>query len=168
MGEDGNKVLAYMLTLKNEMKNSERKAKFVKAHKLSPLISRLVLGSIFIYSGIYKVTNPQIFLRAVENLGIFSDSLENIVVYAFPWIELVLGSLLITGLLARKAALGSAILLIFFISITVINSFKGNLVPCGCFPESSILSSNNPFIATIRNFILLILGGIIIVARGGL
>lgn len=147
------------------MKNNKNNKKLVKLHKLATLISRLTLGSIFIYSGIYKAANPQTFSRAIEYLNIFSNSLVDVITYTFPWIELIIGILLITGIQKKKVALGSVMLLIIFISITILNSFKGNLVPCGCFPESSILSSSNPLISTARNYILLMFGGIIIVAN---
>gem|GEM_PF-6833160 len=84
-----------------------------------------------------------------------------------PWIELVLGILLVTGILARYAALVSSILLIIFIIVTILNVFRGDLNQCGCFPESSILNSNNPFILVIRNYIFLVLGITIIVSRKG-
>lgn len=147
------------------MKDIKNKIKLVKLQKFAPLLSRLALGSIFIYSGIYKVANPQTFSRAIEYLNIFSNSLVNVIAYTFPWIELIIGALLITGIQKRKVALGSAMLLVIFISITILNSFKGNLVPCGCFPESSILNSSNPLISTVRNYILLMFGIIIIVTN---
>jgi len=63
--------------------------------KVIYIIARLSLGGIFIYSGIYKITNLQEFSEVVKNLNIFSGFFINTIIFVLPWIELVLGILLV-------------------------------------------------------------------------
>jgi len=126
--------------------------------KIIQLFFRFILGSIFIYAGIYKISNPQEFFTSIKNLRILSSQSINTITFLLPWVELFLGVLLITGILKRYIALISTILLLIFIVVTISSTFNGGIGSCGCFPESSILNSYNPFIIVIRNFVFIIFG----------
>jgi len=129
--------------------------------------ARIILGGIFIYAAIYKLLNPQLFEKVLSNYGFFPHVLIRFIVISVPLAELILGALLISGILSRYAALATIILLLIFIVLTVLGTLKGNS-KCGCFPESSFLNSNNPFILLIRNFLLLLLAVVIITSKTGL
>ncbi|MBN2396132.1 MAG: DoxX family membrane protein [Candidatus Atribacteria bacterium] len=132
------------------------------------IIARLILGMIFIYAGVYKISNPQEFVQVVKYLNFFPHPFVNIITSLLPWIELILGILLVTGILAKYAALVSSLLLVIFIYITIVNTFRGVANYCGCSPESFILSSNNPFVMVTRDFVFLLLSIAIIISQKNL
>ena len=68
------------------------------------LSSRLILGIVFIIAGFYKSLNPHIFEKALNNYNLFPDVINHFIAISFPWIELFLGGLLISGFLSRYIA----------------------------------------------------------------
>lgn len=138
------------------------KMKQVFQKNLVTISSRILLGGIFLYTGIFKISNPQEFLQAVENLFVFPSSVLKIIIYIVPIIEIILGILLITGVWVKAAALLSSILIVSFISITIFSTFRGELNQCGCFPKNSLFNSSNPLVLIARDFGFLFLAIIII------
>ncbi|OQY09303.1 MAG: hypothetical protein B6I30_10025 [Desulfobacteraceae bacterium 4572_187] len=67
----------------------------------SPFILRLIVGSIFIYAGFHKIINPKLFEQTLSAYNLFSDSFVHFIVLIFPWLQLILGTLLISGYLAK-------------------------------------------------------------------
>lgn len=149
---------------------SKTKNDRIRSNKIISIafFSRLILGGIFLYSGIYKVLNSFIFETALYRYDFLPSNLVKIVSIAFPWIEIIIGAFFISKILIRYTASLSVLLLIFFIVLTIRSSFKGLSASCGCFPESSILSSNDPIILIIRNHILLLFSIIIVFAKKGI
>lgn len=122
-------------------------------NKTVPLL-RILLGGLFIYSGLFKAFNPAVFEKALTGYGIIPDSLFKFVSISFPWIEIMLGILLIFNLFVRIITIITVALFILFILITIINVFKGSVVGCGCFSESFFLYFSDPIKIVIRNILL--------------
>jgi cation diffusion facilitator family transporter len=97
---------------------------------------RLVLGGIFIYASLDKIYHPAAFAQAIHNYQILPDYFINITAIVLPWIELVLGLLLLFGFWLPGAALLTNLLLITFFSAVVFNAARGLNVDCGCFGGS--------------------------------
>jgi len=126
--------------------------------KIIQLSSRFILGSIFIYAGIYKIINPENFARTIKNYELIPTFLIETITYMIPWLELILGIMIITGLLLREASFFSTVLLVTFLIVIIISKFKGNLNDCGCFPNTFFLESNNFAFLIIRYLFFILIG----------
>ena len=96
-------------------------------------IFRWVLGVIFIYASIDKIIYPSAFSEAISNYRLFPDVVINFLAIWLPWLELVTGLFLITGIWIKGNALILSILSLTFGIITGIAIFRGLDISCGCF-----------------------------------
>ena len=98
--------------------------------------SGIVLGLIFITSGVGKIIDPGEFLSVLANIAFYSFlPLELVVPVArwLPWLELVLGLSLIMGISAKFMASASSLLVIGFIFQNTWIIVHGlDLNGCGC------------------------------------
>jgi uncharacterized membrane protein YphA (DoxX/SURF4 family) len=94
---------------------------------------RLFLGIIFVLASVDKVLHPEAFAEAVYNYQILPDALINLTAIILPWLELILGSLLILGLWVPVAVGLSSLLLLTFFGAILFNVARGLDVHCGCF-----------------------------------
>lgn len=101
-----------------------------------PLVIRLITGGLLLYSGWLKLGDLNNFANTLDTmqLPVLSTNPALLVLFAesFPWFELGLGALLLSGLAARPAALvAGALFLAFTLLLTMLHlqGFKGE---CGC------------------------------------
>jgi rhodanese-related sulfurtransferase/uncharacterized membrane protein YphA (DoxX/SURF4 family) len=97
------------------------------------LAARLVMAGIFIYASIDKIAHPAAFAKDVHNYQILPDVLINLTALVLPWLELLLGLCLLTGVWLPGAVLAVNGLLIVFLAAFVFNWARGLDVNCGCF-----------------------------------
>ena len=97
-------------------------------------ITRLFLSGIFIYASVDKILHPADFAGAVYNYQILPDGLINLTALMLPWLELLLGICLLTGVWLPGAVLWSNGLLWTFFLALLFNHYRGLDVHCGCFP----------------------------------
>ena len=79
------------------------------------LLSRFVLGIIFIYASIDKIIDPISFSSTIDNYHISPYSLNNIAALVIPWLELIIGVFLICGIFINGSSFIAILLLLFFI-----------------------------------------------------
>ncbi len=98
------------------------------------LISRLVLGGIFLLSGLTKLGVPDTFRASINSYDMpLPSGLVQIMAVGLPPLELGLGVWLLAGLFPRfSAALTGGLVLIFLIAI-IQAMFRGLDPDCGCF-----------------------------------
>lgn len=105
-------------------------------NKILPIL-RILLGAVFIVSAIEKLLGPyQNFMYVIENYQILPPALEEFSARVFPWLELIVGILLLLGLYIRQAAIGSLLFAILF--MTIVSQAIIRQLPigdCGCFGE---------------------------------
>jgi uncharacterized membrane protein YphA (DoxX/SURF4 family) len=94
---------------------------------------RLILGGIFIYASLDKIFKPDLFAEAVFNYQVLPNNLINLTALVLPWVELVLGLMLIAGFWLPGAVLLSILLLLTFIGTLIFNIARGFNINCGCF-----------------------------------
>ncbi len=71
---------------------------------LAALLARWLLGGLFIYLGVSKVLHPAEFLTFVrQQLMVTNPSLASLIAATAPWLEILYGLVLLTGI-ARDAA----------------------------------------------------------------
>lgn len=82
---------------------------------LLALLARLFIGGVLIVLGSIKAWDPVDFLRQIHAYGILPPGLwMNLVAAVLPWMEILLGVMLIFGIAVRETALLTAGLLLAF------------------------------------------------------
>ena len=80
-----------------------------------------------------KVGHPLTAQRAVQAYEIFPDGIANTIGLALPFLEIILGVLLVLGLFTRPAAIAATLLMVAFI-IGISQAWaRGLTIDCGCF-----------------------------------
>jgi uncharacterized membrane protein YphA (DoxX/SURF4 family) len=79
------------------------------------LLARWWLGAVFIYMGLNKAVQPEMFLKLVRQYDVVTNPwLLNGIAATLPWFEVVCGLLLVTGIAVRGAALMLVTMLVPF------------------------------------------------------
>ncbi|MFZ3045189.1 MAG: cation diffusion facilitator family transporter, partial [Desulfatirhabdiaceae bacterium] len=108
-----------------------------KILKITAVAARLILASVFIYASYDKILHPAAFAEAVYNYQILPDNLINIAAQVLPWLELLLGLLLLAGVWMPGAVIGVNLLMVTFLSAIAFNLARGLDIHCGCFSTES-------------------------------
>ncbi|MFW5836547.1 MAG: MauE/DoxX family redox-associated membrane protein [Desulfovibrionaceae bacterium] len=106
------------------------------------LALRIVLAGVFLYASIDKILHPADFAAIIKDYRVLPDVLINITAIILPWLELVLGVLLLTGRWLEGSLLLANALLVTFWSTLVFNYSRGLDVSCGCFSTQTSESPN--------------------------
>jgi uncharacterized membrane protein YphA (DoxX/SURF4 family) len=99
----------------------------------------LAVGGVFVYASISKIDDPRAFARIIYHYQVIGPSASlgfvpaNLVAVALPWVELIAGALLITGVWRREAAAVAAAMLAVFVVAVASTLARGIDVHCGCF-----------------------------------
>ncbi|KRB77080.1 DoxX family protein [Nocardioides sp. Root190] len=97
------------------------------------LLARLVTGGVWIVAGALKITEPDASIAAVRAYQLLPSSLAEAVGLALPAVEVVIGLALVLGVLARGAAVLSAVLFLAFVIGIASVWARGIEIDCGCF-----------------------------------
>ena len=97
------------------------------------LSCRLVLGSVFIIAAIDKIGAPDAFAENIYAYGLVPYPLINLFALVLPWLELLCGIFLISGMLVRPSAVILSFLLLIFILAIIIALSRHLNIDCGCF-----------------------------------
>ena len=96
-------------------------------------VARLGLAAVFLVSGVLKAVDPDATYVAVRAYDVLPKAGVTLVAGILPWLEIVLGLLLLAGLATRVVAVASAGLLVVFIAGVVQAWARGLSIDCGCF-----------------------------------
>ncbi len=96
-------------------------------------LARLFLGVVLIYAGSTKIGHPLTAQRAVQAYELLPDGLANTIGLALPFLEVILGVLLVLGLFTRPAAIAGTLLMVVFILGIAQAWARGLTIDCGCF-----------------------------------
>src|SRR5262245_29676358 len=97
------------------------------------LVARLVLGGVFVASGLSKVGDLAASGRAVNAYQIFPFEVARVLGAVLPLVEIALGVLLIIGFATRAMAVAAAVLLTAFVAGIASAWARGLRIDCGCF-----------------------------------
>ncbi|MDI6734938.1 MAG: MauE/DoxX family redox-associated membrane protein [bacterium] len=103
------------------------------ANKYMSVIFRLLLGIIFIWSGVDKIIQTEEFAKIISNYNLLPDFAINLLAIVLPWIEFVAGLLLISGLQNKSSSFIILGLLTVFTLAISIALLRGLDIECGCF-----------------------------------
>ena len=97
------------------------------------LVLRITFGIILIYASIDKILHPFQFAQVIENYQVLGVHLSRWLAIWLPWLELITGILLITGIwLDAAITVNLAMMSVFLIAI--FQAYIRDLnVECGCF-----------------------------------
>lgn len=99
-------------------------------------VCRIALGLVLLGAALAKVGNPAAFATQIHHFHAFPVAPEPLLAVTLPWIELLTGLALITGLRARAGAwLGLAMLVVFTLAVAQAMA-RGLNFECGCFGNS--------------------------------
>jgi uncharacterized membrane protein YphA (DoxX/SURF4 family) len=96
-------------------------------------LCRLALAIVFIWSGWVKVQAPLQFAVAITGYKIIPDRFAFPIATYFPWLEIALGLVILSGFKIRWSSIASAALMLFFIILLSVTLFRGIETNCGCF-----------------------------------
>jgi len=95
--------------------------------------ARLLLGIVFIYAASGKIGDPADFAQAIANYQILPSGWINPTALFLPWLELVCGLGLITGICKQASALLVTLMLGVFTAALAYAAYRGLDIHCGCF-----------------------------------
>jgi uncharacterized membrane protein YphA (DoxX/SURF4 family) len=103
--------------------------------RLVGLVCRIVLGFVFIYAGIGKIVEPNVFAKEIMNYRLLPEIIAKTIAIILPWLELSIGFLLLFGVKTRTASILSSGLLIIFTMGVLSAMIRGLNINCGCFSQ---------------------------------
>jgi len=120
---------------------------------------RLVLAGVFLAAGGMKAVDPQSSVAAVRAYQLLPAAAETALGWALPFVEIVLGLLLVIGAFTRLLAVASALLLAVFLFAVVSASARGLSIDCGCFGGGGTVAPGQTEYAgeIVRDALLLVL-----------
>ena len=105
------------------------------------LVLRIALGAIFAYSAWSKLKDSwALFAMAVDSYQVLPLWGVQWVARTLPWVELLIGVLLIAGRWMRVATGAASLLLLLFFGLMVRAHLKGMEINCGCFGPGEAIS----------------------------
>jgi len=126
------------------------------------VISRFILGIVFIYASLDKIAHPLAFAKIIQNYKLLPDFFISFPAIVMPWVELISGLFLLVGVFKRAAAAILSLLLSIFSIAISINLIRGVNFDCGCFSTVSTASGSDPLGLLLRDILVLIPGLIIL------
>lgn len=127
------------------------------------LISRLILGTVFIVVGVTKIIDPKLFSNEIGNYEMLPDILINIPAIILPWLELVVGFMLVLGVKLKENAFIAGVLLILFTLAVSIAWARGLNINCGCF--SAIKEEKVGILKILQNSGMIVLSFLIFISK---
>jgi putative oxidoreductase len=115
------------------MKEITNAANAVVGNRYLLLVVRVVLGFLFVFASIEKISQPEDFAKAIMNYHLVFIVAVNLLTILLPWIELLAGLLLLSGILVRASSLLLSLLLCLFALAISISIARGLDISCGCF-----------------------------------
>ena len=98
------------------------------------LVLRIALGSIFLYAAYTKLRQPWLlFAMSIDSYQLLPQWAVLTLGRVLPWVELLLGAVLVTGFGLRYAAAVATCMLAVFFAVMLNAYLRGMGIDCGCF-----------------------------------
>jgi len=128
-------------------------------------ILRILVGGLFIFSGLIKVNDPVgTAIKLEEYFDVFSNDIAGFFYYLKPLAlyiglvlvvsEVVLGIMLILGVRLQQTVWALALMILFFTFLTFYSAYFNKVTDCGCFGDAIKLT---PWESFYKDIILLIM-----------
>ena len=116
---------------------------------------RLFLGAVFIFASWHKIISPDQFAVILYGYDVFPHVLINVLAIVIPFVELVCGMTLVTGLLKRSGLILINVMLAGFIFLISFNLIRGHEFDCGCFSLGDTKGVWSSVWLLVRDFVML-------------
>ncbi|NHN54290.1 DoxX family protein [Calidifontibacter sp. DB0510] len=97
------------------------------------LVLRLIVGAVMLWAGITKAMNLSETQMATRAFQILPYELAGAWGLVMPFVEILVGALLVVGLFVRPAAIVAGLLMVAFIIGIISVWVRGISIDCGCF-----------------------------------
>ncbi len=97
------------------------------------VLARLILGLTYLTAGVDKAQSLAVTQQATRAFRILPYDLANAWGVFMPFLEIILGVLLVVGLLTRWTAIAGGVLMAVFIAGIISVWVRGISIDCGCF-----------------------------------
>jgi putative oxidoreductase len=121
--------------------------------KLARLLVRIALGALFIFAGATKAYDPGAFATEIQRYNLVPWMLAALASIYLPWLEIILGALLIIKKFERGTLLLIGSLLLVFTAALASATFRGLGIDCGCFGKA--FAATGTIFPLVRNVVLL-------------
>lgn len=101
------------------------------------LIVRIIPALVFIFFAVVKIENPAEFAHEIGNYKLFPIFSINLIAIILPWVELILGFMLLAGIKIRSTVFFTGVLLLGFILAVAGAMAQGLDISCGCSGHNS-------------------------------
>jgi putative oxidoreductase len=118
------------------------------------LMLRVALGALFVWTGWQKAQNPLGFLDNIRSFHLLDDPYAAWVAMGLPWLEIVAGAALVTGVFVEGGLTLIAGMLAVFLWAIIYSLQRGLDINCGCFGGSEQTSDYSELIT--RDVVLLV------------
>jgi len=105
------------------------------------IVIRVFLGATFLYAAYSKIFDASAFAQMIWNYKLVPLVLIHPLALFIPWMEVVIGIALISGVLRKGGAFVAAGLLMVFMLAISINLARGISINCGCFSTVDVPQS---------------------------
>ena len=123
------------------------------------LLSRLVLGGVFLYAGAVKAFDPGGLAASIRAYELsLPEWFVSLSAHSLPLLEILLGLYLLVGLFTRSAAWVAIFLTIVFTVALLQGALRGLDIDCGCFGSTSGAGASSLWVDVIRDLGFLALG----------
>jgi uncharacterized membrane protein YphA (DoxX/SURF4 family) len=112
-------------------------------HRYLTFAMRIGLGGVFVIAGYGKLCGIDVFVEAVKLYDILPDSLSTAYGSTLPFVEFIVGVLLILGVFLRISAGVSILSTVSFVIAKSITLARGVNPPCCCLPWFEMLCSQS-------------------------
>ncbi len=92
------------------------------------VVASVLLGAVFVVAGVTKLAAPQQWQAQSSDLGV-----SRIVAVVVPYVETMIGALLIAQIARRPVAMVAGAVLAGFTALVVVRLLQGKHPPCACF-----------------------------------
>lgn len=123
------------------------------------VLATVLLGAVFLFSGILKVAAPREWRAQAAGLGV-----PTAIAMVVPFVELVLGALLVSQIARQVVAACAAALLVAFTVLLIVRLRQGLRPPCACF--GALSSKPIGWGNVVRNAVFLALAAVVVVGGG--
>lgn len=128
------------------------------------LLCRLVFGGVMLFAGVTKAANIPETQQATRAYQLLGYDLANAWGAMMPFVEILIGVLLILGLMTRlSAVIGTLLMIAFIIGIASVWA-RGIKIDCGCFGGGGA-SADPKYLQELLRDLALTLAGLWLVVR---
>jgi uncharacterized membrane protein YphA (DoxX/SURF4 family) len=97
-------------------------------------VARLIVGGVLLVAGLAKIrSGHNQLLNAIIGYDLLPKPMALVMANVLPWLEVLVGGLIIVGLWTHIATFVGAGLLMVFSSVVAVSLLRGKNQDCGCF-----------------------------------